>query len=73
MSREPKLKVQDLSEYKSAKEGDTIKILSMCSDLSYDDRTGIVRMIDDLGQLHGTWGESAVNPEIDDYFVLHRS
>ena len=73
MNREPKLKVQDLSGYKPAKEGDTIKILSMCSDSSYDDRTGIVKMIDDLGQLHGTWGESAVNPEIDNYFVLRRS
>lgn len=73
MKREGKLKIQDLSGYKPAKEGDTVKILTMYSDSSFDGKTGAVRMIDDLGQLHGTWGPVPIKPEIDDYFVISRS
>ena len=29
-------------------------------------KTGIVEYVDDMGQLHGTWGGLAVIPDIDD-------
>lgn len=73
MKREGKLKVQDLSGYKPAKEGDTVKILTMYSDSSFNGKIGVVNLVDDLGQLYGTWGPAAINPEIDDYFVIARS
>ena len=33
----------------------------------YNGRSGVVEYIDSLGQLHGTWGGLAINPEIDDF------
>lgn len=51
------------------KVGDKIKILSMYDNPDYDGRTGIVEYIDDIGQLHGTWGALAIIPDAD-LFVL---
>ena len=39
-------------------------------DLTYDGKEGVITYIDDLGQLHGTWGGLAVIPEVDDYKVF---
>ena len=36
----------------------------------YTDRVGVVTHIDDVGQIHGTWGGSAIVPEIDEFIVL---
>ena len=36
----------------------------------YNGRVGIIRLIDDIGQLHGSWGGLAVNPEIDDIEII---
>ena len=54
------------------KVGDKIKIVKMDdnngSDVEarlYNGREGTIEMIDDAGQLHGTWGGLAVIPEID--------
>ena len=56
------------------KKGDTIRIIRMNDyggkDLQarmYNGRSGVVEYIDSLGQLHGTWGGLAINPEIDDF------
>jgi len=38
--------------------------------VDYTGRRGIVRFIDDAGQLHGTWGGLAVIPEIDEFEVI---
>lgn len=52
--------------------GDRIKIVKMDdkdgSDVEarlYNGREGTIEMIDDAGQLHGTWGGLAIVPEID--------
>ena len=34
------------------------------------DTEGIVQHIDDLGQLHGTWGGLAVIPKMDEFEIL---
>ena len=54
--------------------GDTILIVRMDDDggkdlqaRMYNGRSGVVEYIDSLGQLHGTWGGLAINPEIDDF------
>ena len=56
------------------KKGDTIRIIRMNDDggkdlqaRMYNGRSGFVEYIDSLGQLHGTWGGLAINPEIDDF------
>ena len=36
----------------------------------YSGKEGYVKSIDDIGQLHGTWGGIAVIPEEDEFIVL---
>lgn len=31
----------------------------------YKGKCGFIEKIDDMGQLHGTWGGVAINPEVD--------
>ena len=50
--------------------GDIIRIIYMSGIDSYSGRVGVVRHIDDMGQLHGTWGGLALIPELDDFIVL---
>lgn len=54
--------------------GDRIRIVRMDDDggrdphaRDYNGRTGVVRHIDSLGQLHGSWGSLAVIPGVDEY------
>lgn len=46
-----------------------IQIIEMENEPDYTGRIGIVTHVDDLGQLHGTWGGLAVIPE-NDYFKV---
>lgn len=55
------------------KVGDKIRIIRLDDPYAvetYNGREGIVRHIDDMGQLHGTWGGLAVIPEEDEFEVL---
>lgn len=55
------------------KVGDRIRIISLFDPYaldSYNGREGIVRRIDSIGQLHGTWGGLAIIPEEDEFEVL---
>lgn len=47
------------------KVGDKIKIIEMQGEPIYSGREGVITSIDDMGQLHGTWGGLAVQPEND--------
>jgi hypothetical protein len=51
------------------KVGDTIEILEMKGEPEYSGRVGKVEHIDDIGQLHGTWGGLAVCDE-DNFIVI---
>ena len=37
---------------------------------TYVNREGVITSVDDIGQLHGTWGGLAVIPEVDRFFVI---
>lgn len=55
-----------------AKIGDKIRIIKLKDPYAkdYDGKEGYVTLIDDMGQLHGTWGGLAIIPEIDEYIIL---
>ncbi len=40
--------------------GKKIKIINMKGEPQYTGKIGIVKKIDDIGQLHGTWGGCAI-------------
>ena len=33
-------------------------------------REGVITGVDDIGQLHGTWGGLAAIPEVDRFYVI---
>lgn len=53
-----------------AKVGDTIRIIEMKGEPQYSGKMGVVDIVDDFGQLHGSWGGLAVQPENDNYEIL---
>ena len=58
---------------KEAKVGDRIRIIRLDDPYAldtYNGREGEVTLIDDAGQLHGTWGGLAVIPWEDEFEVL---
>ena len=50
--------------------GKTIMIISMMGEPHYSNRTGVVRLVDDAGQLHGSWGGLAIQVENDKFVVM---
>lgn len=40
------------------------------TDGRYNGREGTITYIDDIGQLHGTWGGLAIIPEEDSFVVI---
>lgn len=54
----------------NAKIGDIIEIIYMDGEPNYSGRTGEIKSIDDMGQLHGTWGGLAVIPESDSFRII---
>lgn len=49
------------------KVGDTIKIIYMDGEPQYSGKIGTITHIDDIGQLHGTWGGCALIPNVDEF------
>jgi len=48
--------------------GDEIEIIDMFGEPQYSGRIGTVESIDDIGQIHGTWGGCALIP--GDKFIV---
>lgn len=57
----------------NAKKGDTIRIVEMVGEPRYKNKIGIVEHIDDAGQIHGTWGGCAIQPERDTFEILQHA
>lgn len=51
------------------KVGDKIIIIKMEGEEEYNGKEGVVTSIDDVGQIHGTWGGCAINPDIDVFVI----
>ena len=47
-------------EKASVKSGDIIHIYHIFGESEYKDREGVVKYIDDMNQIHGTWGGLAL-------------
>ena len=52
--------------------GDTIKIVYMDGEPQYSGKVGIVEFIDDMGQIHGSWGGCAIIPNEDEFEIIER-
>ena len=51
--------------------GKKVRIIHLSGeDNRYDGKEGIVERIDDMGDLHGTWGFLAIIPEEDAWRVI---
>lgn len=60
-------------EKPNVKVGDTIRIVEIYDvfvNERYNGKEGVVEHIDDLGQLHGTWGGVAIIPEEDKIEII---
>jgi hypothetical protein len=50
--------------------GKEIRIISMEGEPHYTGKQGIIKSVDGIGQLHGTWGGLAINPSVDTFQVI---
>lgn len=57
-------------ENPDVKIGDKIRIIDMKGEPEYAGKIGIVKHIDSIGQIHGTWGGCALQPENDEYEII---
>ena len=52
------------------KVGQKIRIIEMKGEPHYSGKEGIIKHIDDIGQLHGTWGGLEVIPSEDQIEII---
>ena len=52
--------------------GDTIQIIEMLGEPNYSGKNGVIKTIDSMGQLHGTWGGLAIIPEEDIFRIIKK-
>lgn len=50
--------------------GKHIRIIYMEGEPDYSGKIGVVTQIDDIGQIHGTWGGCAIIPETDKFEII---
>ncbi len=53
--------------------GDLIKIIYMDGEPQYCGKTGFVELIDDIGQIHGSWGGCALIENVDIFEILSKN
>ena len=54
----------------NVKIGDKIRINYMDGEPQYSGKEGTVIHIDDMGQIHGSWGGCALIPGVDEFEVI---
>lgn len=63
-------RIANLKAVPAPKVGDKVHIIYMKGEQDYNGREGVVQHIDDIGQLHGTWGGCALIPNVDTYYII---
>lgn len=53
--------------------GKRIRILEMYGEPQYTNKEGVVEHIDDMEQIHGTWGGCAIVPGIDSFEIIEEA
>ena len=53
--------------------GNKIRIIYMDGEPQYWGKEGIVKKIDDAGQIHGSWGGCALIPGVDSFEVIEEN
>ena len=61
---------EKIEELRKTLVGATIRIVAMEGEPRYTDRVGVVESVDDIGQIHGTWGGCALIPFIDKFIKI---
>ena len=61
---------EDVDEFPLPEVGQKIRIIKMEGESHYDGKEGVIKHIDSLKQLHGTWGGLAVIPGVDEFEVI---
>ncbi len=56
---------------KEVKIGNKIRIIKMEGEPQYNGKEGMVDLIDDAGQIHGTCGGCALIPHVDEFEVIN--
>ena len=62
--------MERIEELRQIYVGKTVKIINMEGEPQYSGKTGVVKSVDDIGQLHGSWGGCAIQPERDDFEIV---
>lgn len=50
--------------------GKRVQIIRMKDEPQMTDRIGVVKFVDSKGQIHGTWGSLAIQPENDVFRIF---
>ena len=61
---------ENLKNLRQTYVGKTVKIINMKGEPQYSGKTGVVKSVDDIGQLHGSWGGCAIQPENDTFEII---
>ena len=67
------LKTSNVNQLKGdnmVKVGNIIRIVSMESKPPYSCELGVIEFIDDVGQIHGSWGGCALILGVDEYQII---
>ena len=62
--------MEDVDEFPLPEVGQKIRIIKMEGEPHYDGREGVIKYIDALKQLNGSWGGLAVIPGVDEFEVI---
>ena len=63
---------KEIKELREELVGATVRIIAMEGEPRYEGRVGVVTIVDDIGQIHGTWGGCAIIPQTDEYRVIKK-
>jgi hypothetical protein len=62
--------MERIEELRQTYVGKTVKIINMKGEPQYSGKIGVVKSVDDIGQLHGSWGGCAIQPENDTFEII---